>query len=267
MSKKQGGGRRVRRAVKVVGGKLQKVLLIPDQHIPYNKNSVWELLLKTVSEFKPDIIVILGDFGDFYAVSGHLKDPGMGNDLKWEVDQVVMHLYQLRKLAPKARIVFIEGNHEDRLRRYLWERAPELFGVISTQKLLNLDLLKIEFIPYGETLELGVASFTHDLGKAGDNAHRQARADYEGCAVIGHTHGMEFSVKANRKGVPAFGATFGWGGDHEYIKYTHSHKAVKNYIHGFGTAYLEPKTGHFHTVLHPIVDGKVVVEGKLLKAA
>ena len=249
------------------GGKLLKVLFIPDQHIPYNSKLVWKMLLAVIREFKPDIIVIMGDFGDFYAVSSHLKDPGMGNDLNWEIQQVKAALWELRKAAPKSRIVYIEGNHEDRLRRYLWENAPELFGLVSTKKLLDLDLMDIEFVPYGDDIQLGVMHATHDLDKAGDNAHRLARADYEGCAAIGHTHGMEFSVKSNIKGTPAFGVTFGWGGDHQFIKYTKKRKAVKNNIHGFGIGYLESDTGHIHVTPHPIVDGKVVVEGKLLKVA
>ena len=74
-------------------------------------------------------IVILGDFCDFYSVSSHSKDPGRALKFEYELRQVDKKLRELNSLGAKHR-VFVEGNHEDRLLRYLRDTAPALHSVI-----------------------------------------------------------------------------------------------------------------------------------------
>jgi hypothetical protein len=44
----------------------------------------------------------------------------------------------------------------------------------------------------------------------------------------------------------------------------HKVKAKKDWSHGFGIAYLEPKTGHVYVVPVPIIGNTVLIEGKLI---
>jgi predicted phosphodiesterase len=55
--------------------KLEKILFIPDCHVPYQDKPAFKLMLKAGKAFKPQHTVILGDFADFYGVSSHSKDP------------------------------------------------------------------------------------------------------------------------------------------------------------------------------------------------
>ena len=58
----------------------------------------------------------------------------------------------------------------------------------------------------------------------------------------------------------------GWVGlgDVKKIDYKHKVKALREWCHGFGLAYLEPN-GAVHVRPVPIVDGKCLIEGRLLQ--
>ena len=55
--------------------KVQKIFFVPDTHVPYHDDKAFKLTLKAIRKFAPDILVVLGDFADFYSVSSHDKSP------------------------------------------------------------------------------------------------------------------------------------------------------------------------------------------------
>lgn len=176
---------------------MKRVLLIPDCHIPYHDKKAWALLLKAARAFKPDIIVTLGDFVDFYAVSSHSKNPDRVRDLKWEVDEALTCLDELDSLGAHEKI-YISGNHEDRLERFLQDKAPELFSIVKIPKILELDERGWRYVPYKDDIKLGKLYMTHDTGKAGKYAHYQALDAYQGNVVIGHCLPVDYEVLTRR---------------------------------------------------------------------
>ncbi len=87
---------------------LRRVLFIPDCHIPFHDEKAWNLMLKAAREFKPDTLVVLGDFADFYSVSAHDKNPTRVSNLEYEVGIVREKRAQLDKLGA-TRKIFVEG--------------------------------------------------------------------------------------------------------------------------------------------------------------
>lgn len=241
----------------------KKVLFIPDTHVPFHDKKAWSLLLKSAKVFKPDIIAILGDFGDFYGVSSHDKDPNRVMGLEQEVDAINVELDAIGKLGAKE-VIFIAGNHENRLERYLMTKAPELFNVVKIEKLFKLKERGWKYVPYKEHTRIGKLYLTHDTGKAGKFANHQSMADFQDNVIIGHTHRIGYAVEGSAKGVPHIGVMLGWLGDVNQVDYMHKVKANRDWALGFGTGYLEP-SGNIHITPHPIVDYKVVIEGKLVK--
>ena len=243
--------------------KLQKLFFIPDVHVPYHDKGAWSLCLRAIKEFNPDVVVVLGDFADFYAVSSHDKDPRRSNDLQWELEEVRKAIDELEIAASNARrLVYVCGNHEERLERYLKTKAPELFGLHKIPELLTLDDFW-EFIPYKDHIQIGKLYLTHDTGSAGATAHEKARSDFDGNTIIGHTHRIAFSVRGSLRGAAHVGAMFGWLGDPARTDYMHRVKASKDWAHGFGVGYMEP-SGVVHLVPIVIVNGSCVIEGKLI---
>ena len=243
--------------------KLNKVLFVPDSHHPYVDKKAWSLMLLAAKKFKPDTVVVQGDFADFYAVSSHSKDPRRTQSLQDEVDAVNVALDQLDGLKAKKKI-FVSGNHEDRLERYLKDKAPELFGVFSVKTLFKLRERDWIYVPYKSDIRLGKLYVTHDCGNAGRFAISKALDTFQHNVTIGHTHRMSYQVEGNAKGEAHVGASFGWLGDTRLTDYMHKVKANRDWALGFGLGYLR-SDGTMYLVPVPIVNYTCVIEGELVK--
>lgn len=247
-----------------MSNKLEKLLIIPDTHVPYQDKKAWNLMMNVAKEFKPDHVLILGDFIDNYSVSAHSKDPNRALKLDDEVNETIKHLKQIKDLKAKNN-VFIAGNHEYRLERYLMEKAPELYNVVKTTELLKLTEMGFKYVPYKEHYTLGKLHITHDCGVAGRYAHYKAVDTFQKNIITGHTHRLGFAVEGNANGERHATAMFGWLGDVTKVDYMHKIKAVRDWTLGFGIGYLDKSTNYVYLTPVPIVNYTVVVNGKLYK--
>ncbi len=243
---------------------LEPVLIVPDVHIPYNDPRAWSLLLKVGKAFKPTYIIVLGDFGDFYAVSDFTKDPNRATQLDVEIQSCNEHLYQLDALGAKHKY-FIAGNHCNRLERYLRTKAPELFTMVKVEQLFKLKARGWNYTPYREDVKIGLVYFTHDIGQTGRTAAYKTLDVYQHSIVTGHTHRLIYVVEGNATGAAILSTQFGWLGDVKQVDYMHRIKASKDWALGFGVGYLRTN-GIMHLSPVPIVDYTVVVNGELYSA-
>lgn len=244
---------------------LGRVLLIPDCHIPYHDQKAFTVMLKAAEVFKPDTIIILGDWMDFYCLSEFDKHPGRASQLDQEL-QVGNECLTLLDRLGATKKVYIAGNHEDRLDRYLARRAPEFHGMVKLEETLKLRERGWQFVPYKQHYKLGEIYLTHDTGRAGRYAAYQSMTDVGDNTVIGHTHRLSYVIEGNAKGKAHVGAMFGWLGDFEKVDYMHSIRAKRDWAHGFGVGYVEPN-GVVHLRPIPIVEGACVIDGVLVSLA
>lgn len=244
--------------------RLTRILFIPDTHRPYHDPKAWKLALKVGARLKPDMVIVLGDFADFYAVSDHVKDPRRRQSIGWEIADVNKGLDELEGLGAN-RYHFVAGNHEFRLQRYLHTRAPALADLPSLQvsELFRLKSRGWGFTEYRDWLQIGKLSVTHDDDNAGPYAHAKARATYEGNVVIGHTHRMGTHYLGNAKGESKVGAMFGWLGDVGAVDYLKAVKA-RQWQHGVGVGFMQPN-GNVHLQAIPFIGGKAVLSGVVVE--
>lgn len=219
-------------------------------------------MLRVGQWLKPKHIAILGDFADGETLSAHpATKPGIVS-FGQEVDGVKACLDQLDLMGAENKI-YVEGNHEFRLDRYLMERAPAMFHAVKWQELLGLHDRGWKWTPYRKSAKIGKLNLTHDTGSAGMNAHRTSAKAFGGSVVIGHTHRMAYEVTGRFDGPPYLAAMLGWLGDAEKAAgYIHEAKA-SDWVHGFGVFWMEPASGIVHVQPVPIVNGRCVVNGKL----
>lgn len=243
---------------------LQSILVVPDTHRPYHDKRAWALMLKVAKALKPKMIVVMGDLADFYTVSAHSHDPRRSLQLEQEVADVNLALDELDALGAPTKY-FIEGNHEDRLRRYLQDKAPELFGLTNTAKLFELAKRGWHFTPYKDHVKIGKIHFTHDVGNSGRNASFQALEVFQQSVVIGHTHRLQYLVEGTATGEYKLSAQFGWLGDVNQIEYMSKAKARKNWALGFGVGSFDSTTGFMYLTPVPLVKYTCVVNGRLFK--
>lgn len=246
--------------------KVKKALIIPDCHIPYEHKPSYQLMLDVATDLdRLDEIVILGDYADFYDISSHPKDPDVGSKLIDEVDEVVARLWQLRSLFPKAKITYIEGNHEYRLGRYIRDNCREFFGLISVQTLLNLDAMKINFVPYGPSQKYSVLGSSlharHEPIGGGIHCAYQTVTKAMESVIFGHTHRIQEHQIVSMDGQNYRGISCGWLGDetHPVMGYVKNHH---QWAKGFSICNVLPDGTWFNHLNH-IVDGKLYYNGKI----
>jgi hypothetical protein len=213
---------------------------------------------------RPKHLVIIGDFADFYSVSDHDKDPERANRMDAELADVDQGLDELDSLGATDKL-YIEGNHEDRLRRYL-QKNPALARLVSTEKLLRLKERGWEFVPYKRHAQRGAMHYTHDVGACGRNAVFRTLDTYQHSIVSGHAHRLAYVVEGNAVGDVKLSAMFGCGLDIESVDYTNLAKARKDWCQGFGIGHYDPSSGFSYLVPVPVVKGTVCVNGRLFRA-
>src|SRR5207342_301771 len=114
----------------------------------------------------------------------------------------------LDRLGAKRK-VFIEGNHEDRIRRFV-EENPALYGRLTTDSELELTANGWEFTPYKQHARVGKVYFTHDTGNSGKYTTARALDAFQHSVAIGHHHSIQFAVEGDATGKYRVGAQFGW---------------------------------------------------------
>lgn len=131
-----------------IDDKISKNLVFSDIHIPYQDDKAVKILFEYGRKYKPDNVVINGDLLDFYRLSHFDQTPERRDSFPEEVSQGRKFLYEVRKRFKNSKIYFLEGNHENRLQRYLWSKAPEFYGLESLElgNMLDFNKLKIKHI-------------------------------------------------------------------------------------------------------------------------
>jgi len=177
---------------------MMKWFLTGDWHVPYHDNRALTAMLQALYEEKPTHIGLMGDLIDFYSLSHYLRNPSRIHRLQEDIDRLVLILHIVRNYAPQAKIYYLIGNHEDRLRRFLW-RTPELVSLraLSLPILLNLEREKIELVPEPALFVSSQFVITHGTcvrKRSGYTAHAEIeRFGLSGAS--GHTHRLAFITK------------------------------------------------------------------------
>lgn len=247
---------------------LECVLLIPDTHRPFHHRKAYDLMLDVAKDLKPQHVYILGDYADFYSVSSHQKDPRVFQMLQDEVVDVLGAIEQLDALLPDSKKVFIQGNHEWRLERYLLAQAPALFGVTSTEHVLGLENRpNWKFIQYCPNQMVSIAGSYLYARHEPLGSSAKATATKALCSLVyGHIHRIEQSHMVGLDGTNHVCFSVGWLGDKRKSEVFDYVKGHHQWQLGFGLAWVNPKTRLFyHKIVHILESGNkvsAVVNGK-----
>jgi UDP-2,3-diacylglucosamine pyrophosphatase LpxH len=245
-----------------------KALIIPDTHLPYEDKPAYNLMLKVGKILAPDEIVILGDYLDCLPVTAHPKDPDSDSLIVNEIDYANNKLDELDSLFPKAKKVFLFGNHEFRIERYIRDNAPALFGTIKLEKLLKLDKRK-----NWKHLDYNYHQSYKILNSYLYARHEPFGANPKACAqramtsiVYGHVHQIEEAQVASGTNRNLKHVAFcpGWLGNTKDKAFNYL-KGNPNWSLGFGIVYVDSKTKQFSHQIIRIIDGKAFFNGKIIK--
>lgn len=168
-------------------------VVMNDLQIPFVSIPALDLVFQILQVVRPYGVVLNGDIVDCYSLSEFSKSPMTKTTLLQEMDQAAALMQRFCELGVTER-VWIGGNHEDRVRRYVWNKAPELgeLAELDFPALFRLPEYGFRWIPYGGWMYLGKLIVTHGSMVLKHSAYT-ARAHYDrfgSSVLIGHTHRM-----------------------------------------------------------------------------
>lgn len=182
-------------------------------------------MLKVARYLKIDEIVILGDYGDFVSITMHARNPRLAQFLMEEVQSVNEGLDELDRLFPKAKKVYLEGNHEYRLERYLCEKAPALLGLTSCRELFRIGQRpRWSYLDYGRNQAykvLGSDLYARHTPLANSAGSGLARAMTSYC--YGHIHQIQQAQAVGLDGQVRTAFSPGWLGDVRSAAFSYLH--------------------------------------------
>jgi len=197
---------------------------------------------------------------DFYAISTFDKEPERITKLQEELDQGIAFLRNVRQDAPGSTIIYLEGNHEARMQKYLWKH-PEIssLNALNVKNMLELKSMDIEYI------KQNVSHVRHKFViEHGDVVRQQsaytARAQLEKrgmSGLSGHTHRLGMHYRCDMSG------NYVWCENGCLCDLNPEYVIGKpNWINGFSVGYFKKdRTNRFLIEQIPIIDGKITYAG------
>lgn len=193
-------------------------IVLPDVHTPYEDGQSLLAVEKLMVDLRFDGYILIGDFMDFDCISAHNK-----NNLRAIAQKTVQKDYDraniildrhqkiIRANNKRAEFVYIEGNHENRVDRYI-DANPAMEGSVEVPLKLNLKARKFKWVPFwskGEVYKVGKATFIH--GRYTNDAHAKKHVHRYGCNVFyGHVHDVQcYSAEMLGEGNTLVGQSLG----------------------------------------------------------
>lgn len=125
---------------KKVRGAFKKDVIVPDAQIGYyrGKDGVLHethdekaiaVVMEAIEMIQPETIVCVGDNLDLPEMGKYLTTPAYQQTTQAAIDRATTFCAQMRAAAPKAKIIWLAGNHEERMPKYLLTNAAAAYGL------------------------------------------------------------------------------------------------------------------------------------------
>jgi len=231
----------------------QLAVIANDFHIPFHDERALLLFKLFLRRERPDWLILDGDFQDFWEISSYDQAPRTGKEFREEIEMGKRILRSFRRSLPHARITWIEGNHEFRLRKYLIQNARELYGLpgLSVPDIFDLRRLKIEYVACHELASKFTDNFIRvgslyvgHWDKASKNAAYAAKllVEEKGVSLLqGHTHRFGAHARTTVDGRVLLGIE-----NFSMCSRRQSYVSHPNWQQGFSVVYFDPGSGRFH---------------------
>lgn len=222
---------------------------MPDAHIPDEDPQAMECAIAAADYWRPDTVIVLGDWLDNAAFSRHgkqtvteLEQPRYSDNMRR------MCSYLLRLTRRGANLVFIEGNHEAWVERWCVQQgghaAQDIYAAMAPRKYVEEAVPGVTWVPYmaKDVTRYEVAPnlwACHGWRHSTHAASAHAKLVPGLSILFGHTHRMQMDTYRN----PATGEVLearSFGCLAKLQPY-YAHGAPTAWVHGFGMLYQSRK--------------------------
>lgn len=239
--------------------KCKRLLILSDIHIPFHSISALTATFDYAKKEKPDCILLNGDTVDFFALSRFLKDPKKRNfseELKTFQDFFPI----LQRTFKGAKIVFKEGNHEERYQHFLWQKAKELVGVeeFEFENMIKARANGIDFVGDKRIIHANKLNIIHGHEFSSGffspvNVARGLALRAKASAIQGHNHQSSEHTQVDINGKVM--TTFSVG---SLCELHPAYAPINNWNNGFCLVDLSPNGEDFEVRNKRIYKGKVL---------
>lgn len=196
-------------------------VILPDIQLGYFRNKSGQLepthdekaisiALSVVEDQNPDLVVLLGDNLDLPEMGKYITYPSYQQTTQATIDRATKLCAELRRAAPHAKIIWLAGNHEERMPKFLITNATAAYGlrqgnapdswpVLSVPFLCRMDDFDIEYRPGYPASDFWVNKklrIIHGdrVKSSGSTAHMYLNAE-KTSVIYGHIHRIEMAFK------------------------------------------------------------------------
>jgi hypothetical protein len=208
---------------------MKRHLIIPDTQVaPGVPLDHFKWIGRAIMDYKPDVIVHLGDHWDFPSLSHwdrgkpkKMEGRRLKDDIEAGNKAMDILLKPLQSKTYKPRLIFLYGNHEDRLTRQIDAFPQELDGLVSFK---DLNLKGWKAYPFLKPVIIDGVAYAHYFynamsGRAyGGTAHTKLKNI--GCSfTMGHQQGKDYAERQLPTGQRQLGLVCGscYLHDEEYL--------------------------------------------------
>ena len=177
---------------------------------PTHDEDALSAALAVVKAAKPAQVILVGDNADLPEFGKYRLTPAFQQTTQATVDRLATLCAELRAAAPDARIVWLAGNHEERLPNFVLDNAraafglrqgntPESWPVLSVPYLCRMDEHGVEYVPgypashHWVTPQLKVIH-GELVTSNGSTAHKYLQREQVN-VIYGHTHRREYAAR------------------------------------------------------------------------
>lgn len=178
------------------------ILILSDTHIKFQNNKAIDLAIEySKFNYKIDVVLLLGDILDMYAVSKYAKEQKMP-ELQKEINATKQFLKYIRLNFAKQQIIYVQGNHEERIEKFLMSKATELSSLdcLQLNELLDFKKFKIDYINHKRLLKYHdfIISHGHEFsGVSGEDSTKKLLNKYNSNLIHCHLHKTNEFFKIN----------------------------------------------------------------------
>lgn len=239
----------------------KRVLTLPDIHFPLHDRASLNAVESFMADFRPDVLIYLGDQLQMDPVSHWLKDKrGILEGQRLIADYAGFNQVLDRhvSMVPNAKVIFFLGNHEDWVRQYI-ELHPEVEGMLEVEHGLRLRERGFTVVPCGQAYRIGKLWYMH--GHITTDHHSKGTVlAYRRNIRYGHVHDIQYYTAVSPLDV-ADKISAGSVGCLCNVNPHYMAGKPNRWTHGFNVAYIRPD-GSFNDYTIQIIGGKFTFEGK-----
>lgn len=200
----------------------ETAVILPDIQFGYYRDSNGDLVsthdetalqiaLNIVASSNADKVILVGDNMDFPEFGKYRLSPAFAQTTQASIDRATQFSAELRAASPNADIVWLAGNHEERLPNYVLDNAKAAFGlrrgntpdswpILSVPHLCRFDEHRIRYLAgYPASsywINERIRVIHGDKVASGSSTAHKYLATSKTSVVFGHIHRREWAERS-----------------------------------------------------------------------